>query len=182
MAKKSLKKVTEKKFGPLEITESKGPINIKIIESEDKADNQKFLEFLSVSTKPIETLASKKPRNARPIEEDEEILSVNTREENKDEKKKETDYFAKTSRDYNLVSPREEKKQDISMRSFQPQRVNISEMGREMRTPLRETFIPQNEMNRLASPGRGDREEKKYDVERVDFTEVGREKRYKLMK
>jgi hypothetical protein len=26
------------------------------------------------------------------------------------------------------------------------------------------------------------REEKKYNIERVDFTEIGREKRYKLMK
>jgi hypothetical protein len=180
--KKSLKKITEKKFGPAEVTESEEPLE-KIVDSlGENIENKKFIEFLGVSTEPIETLASKKPRNTKSIEQDEEVLSFTPKQEEKKKENGKEDYFARITKDYDLVSPREEKRQDISTKSFQPQRVNIQEMGREMRTPLRETFVPNDGMNRLASPGRSNDGEKNYEIERVDFNDVGREKRYKLMK
>jgi hypothetical protein len=182
MAKKLSKKTIEKKISRKKIAESKEPLEEKIENSGEEINNQKFLEFLSVSTDPIETFASKKPRNAKPIEQDREILSVNIQENNQDKEKKEkTDYFARAPSDYNLVSPREEKKQTLSIKTFEPQKVNIQEMGREMQNPLRDVFIPESGINRQTFSKR-EGIEKDYTPERVDFTEVGREKRYKLMK
>jgi len=181
MVKKSSKKIIEKKISPKEIIESKEPLEEKIENSEEGINNQKFLEFLSISTESIETLASKKPRNIKQIEEDQEVLSMNIQEKDGKEKKEKTDYFARTTKDYDLISPREEKRQDISVKAFQPQRVDFNETGRDIRTPLRETFIPSNDFNRQNFSKR-DEHEKGYTLERVDFNEVGREKRYKLMK
>ena len=106
--KKEKKKVTEKKFDSVEIIEPKESINEKITEFEDKIDNQKFLEFLSVSTESIETLASKKPRNAKPIEQDQDVLSVNLQEEDKKEKKEIEYIFSSRGPDYNLTKANKE--------------------------------------------------------------------------
>ncbi|MFH1365388.1 MAG: hypothetical protein ABIH28_02280 [archaeon] len=191
MAKKQTRKIKELKTDFEEIEEGEplekkaktssnlGQSEEKLEDFEEKTDSSRFFEFLNPSTEPIETLANKKPRSAKSIEQDEDILSFAPKED--DKKREEKDYFTKSLREYDLSSPREEKKQDISTKPFQPNRVDFREVGREIRMQPREVFTPSNEMIRMSS-SRKSVEERDYNIERVDFTEVGREKRYKLMK
>jgi hypothetical protein len=181
---KKIKKIKKIKIFPSIREESlnKKGVEKKSENLEGEINDLKFLEFLTPSINSTENLASRKSRSVKPIERNEEVLSFIPKEEEKKEKK-EIDYSLQiNSKDYKPFSPREEKKQNILTKSFQPQRVDFNETGRDTRMQLREVFFQENEMNRLASSRRGSEEERKYNVDRVDLTEIGREKRYKLMK
>jgi len=184
--KKDIKKIKEIKISPdiLEELLKKKEVEKKSDSIEEEINNLKFVEFLTPSTESIGSLASRKPKPVKRIENDEDVLFFAPKEEtssNFGKSKEKKEYFANSLREYDLISPREEKKQDISSISVIPKRVDFMEVGRDVRMQPREIFIPRKETFGMDSSNER-REEKKYNIERVDFTEIGREKRYKLMK
>jgi hypothetical protein len=178
IAKKIIKEIS---LLPKEFAFEKGePLEEEITKVGKKINNEKFIEFLTPSLESVETLASKKSRAIKSIEQDEEILLSETQDKKKEENKE--NYVSRASpKEYNLLPPIRERNPEVQAISLQPQRVNFQEVGRTIRTPQMEFFAQDNEMMRIASRGKNE-EEKNYSIERVDFTEIGREKRYKLMK
>lgn len=127
MAKKGIKKIRkkikEKKYKPEEeeieektssrLGQSEEEIEEKIPEegtekienSGEEINPKKFMEFLSISTEPMDTLASKKPNNAKSLEQNEEVLSfIQNQEKDKKNEKEESGYaFSSRGEDYNLA-------------------------------------------------------------------------------
>lgn len=177
---KKIKKIKKIKISPI-IKEE--PLNEKSVEKKSETiggeiNNLKFLEFLTPSINSTEILTSRKPRSVKSIEQNEEVLLFIPREEGK----KENGYSLQIdSKNYKQFFSREEKKQEESIKLFQPTRVDFREVGRDTKIQPR-NFFSQNEDFIRASSSRRSEEEKKYNIDRVDFTEIGREKRYKLMK
>jgi hypothetical protein len=180
---KNWKKIKKIKISP-DIKEES--LNEKGVEKksetlEEEINNLKFLEFLTPSIEPSENFQNRKSRNIKTLEQNPEVFSFSTKEKSKEEKKAGNYFLQKESKDYEPFSSREEKKQGELIKLFQPTRVDFREVGRDTKMQPRNFFSPNENFIRASSPRKRE-EERKYNVERVDFTEIGREKRYKLMK
>lgn len=193
MAKKVVKKGKAKTPVTISKNAVKGisPLLAGLISEEEERESpngknevpiQKFIEFLAPSVESVETPAGRKPaRIAKPIEQDEEILNFAQKPDEKKNEDTKGYIIRESSKDYESFPARREEREANPGLAFKPQRVDFHEVGRTIRAPQREFFVQDNEMIRIASQGRNE-EEKNYSFERVDLNEVGKEKRYKLMK
>lgn len=165
MPKKEKKKINllnlkfEKKKKEKEILEK------RVLEEEELSKDIKFRDFIAPSIDSLEILPKNKSNSFKIME----------KEENEFEKK---DFTSSAPKDYNFFSSREERKQEIFSKPLEPTRVNFVDIGRDFRIFQRE-FLEREPLP-FSSEEIG--KTKDYVLERVDFTEVGREKRYKLMK
>jgi hypothetical protein len=165
MPKREKKKINLLNLNVKKKKKEKEILEKRVLDEEDVNSDINFREFIAPSIGSLESLPKNKSNSFRIME----------KEESKFEKQ---DFTPSDSKEYNFFSPREEKKQEIFSKPAEPKRVNFVDMGRDFRIFQRE-FL-EKETLPFSSEEIG--KSKDYFLERVDFTEVGREKRYKLMK
>ncbi len=165
MSKREKKKINLLNLNFKKKKKEKEILEKKVLDEEEVNRDIKFRDFIVPSIDSLESLPKNKSNPLRIIE----------KEKNEFEKQ---DFTSSASKEYNFFSQREEKKQEIFSKPIEPTRVSFVDIGRDFRIFQKE-FL-EKEALPFSSEEIGKR--KDYVLERVDFTEVGREKRYKLMK
>jgi len=131
---KELKLSSKKVVAPEKTLEEKAE------DSEEEISNQKFREFLAPTTEVRETIASKKPRGTKSIEQDEEVLSFASKQ--KETKQEGTNYVSR-GEDYNLVKINKENTRNALLKADVLEKIGPSQ--RTFDSPGRARLITNTE-------------------------------------